>query len=182
LSFCNLGKDNLDFDDQITIILRDLLFRFNDDSPGVLKAAHGAFSALSTYVPAEELVKHIEFIHNLIASMVSDARRRKGGVGDGEFLLPGFNIPKGQLLPARAWIAQDEEHVTKTTTRHLHGGQRLVFLIAISHGARFGCKSRDNSSHVVVLLFRSRTPIANLPEKNFVRNSDNSRSDFLWFG
>jgi len=40
-------------------------------------------------------------MRNLIASMVSDARRRKGGVGDGEFLLPGFNIPKGlePLLP-----------------------------------------------------------------------------------
>ena len=37
----------------------------------------------------------IEYMRNIIASMVSDARRRKGGVGDGEFLLPGFNIPKG---------------------------------------------------------------------------------------
>ena len=51
---------------------------------------------LSTHVPAEELVKHVEFIRNLISSMVSDARRRKGGVGDGEFLTPGFNIPKGK--------------------------------------------------------------------------------------
>lgn len=91
----------MDFNDQIAIILRELLYRFNDDSPGVLTAAHGVFSALSTNVPAEELVKHIEFIRNLVASMVSDARRRKGGVGDGEFLLPGFNMPKGTLLPAR---------------------------------------------------------------------------------
>jgi HEAT repeat protein len=46
-------------------------------------------------------VEDIEYTRNLIASMVSDARRRKGGVGDGEFLLPGFNIPKGlePLLP-----------------------------------------------------------------------------------
>ena len=40
----------------------------------------------------------IEYMRNLIASMVSDARRRKGGVGDGEFLLPGFNIPKGAWM------------------------------------------------------------------------------------
>jgi hypothetical protein len=49
-------------------------------------------------VPAEELVNDIEYMRNLIASMVSDARRRKGGVGDGEFLLPGFNIPKGRCI------------------------------------------------------------------------------------
>jgi len=43
----------------------------------------------------------LEFVKNLIASIVSDSRRRIGGVGDGEFLLPGLNIPKGlePLLP-----------------------------------------------------------------------------------
>jgi hypothetical protein len=79
------GKDILDFNEQIPIILRELIYRSNDDSPEVLKAAHAAFSALSKNVPAEELVNHIEFIRNLIASMVSDARRRKGGVGDGMY-------------------------------------------------------------------------------------------------
>lgn len=63
-----------------------------------MKAANKAFGALSKNVPAEELVNDIEYMRNLIASMVSDARRRKGGVGDGEFLLPGFNIPKGRLI------------------------------------------------------------------------------------
>ena len=57
-----------------------------------------AFTSLSKYVPAQELVKHVEFMRNLLASMVSEARRRKGGVGDGEFLLPGFNMPKGKDL------------------------------------------------------------------------------------
>ena len=42
------------------------------------------------------LVGSLEFIRNLINTLVSDARRRKGGVGDGEFLLPGFNMPKGK--------------------------------------------------------------------------------------
>ena len=77
-------------------MLREMLYRLNDDNEAVLKANHAAFSALSNKVPAEELVKHVEFMRNLIASMVSDARRRKGGVGDREFLLPGFNMPKGK--------------------------------------------------------------------------------------
>ncbi|KAL7522340.1 hypothetical protein ACHAWX_007024 [Stephanocyclus meneghinianus] len=75
--------------------------RLNDDSPIVLKSTHDALNALTTCVPAEELVTHLPFIRNLIASMVSEARYRKGGVGDGQFFLPGFNIPKGlePLLP-----------------------------------------------------------------------------------
>ena len=91
-----VGKDKADYYDQIPIIIRELLYRLNDDSKTVLIATNAALSALSKNVSAEELVNHIEFIRNLIASMVSDARRRKGGVGDGEFLLPGFNMPKGK--------------------------------------------------------------------------------------
>lgn len=80
-------------------MLREMLYRLNDDNTDVIKANHAALSALSKHVPAEELVNHVEFMKNLIASLVSDARRRKGGVGDGEFLLPGFNIPKGEFCP-----------------------------------------------------------------------------------
>lgn len=89
------GKDLADFYEQIPIVIRELVHRLNDESTEVLKANQKALTAMSKHVPAEELVKHVEFMRNLIASMVSDARRRKGGVGDGEFLLPGFNIPKG---------------------------------------------------------------------------------------
>ena len=92
------GASDADFYEQIPIILREILYRLNDTDAAVIKANSAAFSALSIYVPAEELVKHVEFIRNLLASIVSDARRRKGGVGDGEFFLPGFNQPKG------AWI------------------------------------------------------------------------------
>jgi hypothetical protein len=91
------GAEKRDFYEQIPIILRELLYRLNDEDTEVLKATNSAFSTLTKFVPAEELVKHIEFMRNLLASMVSDARRRKGGVGDGEFLLPGFNRPKGKL-------------------------------------------------------------------------------------
>mmetsp|Transcript_4350 Transcript_4350/g.10408 ORF Transcript_4350/g.10408 Transcript_4350/m.10408 type:complete len:2789 (+) Transcript_4350:111-8477(+) len=90
-----------DFYDLNSIIIRDLIHRFNDENKDVVKTANKAFLALSKAVPAEVLVEEIEYMRNLINSMVSDARRRKGGVGDGEFLLPGFNIPKGlePLLP-----------------------------------------------------------------------------------
>jgi hypothetical protein len=94
------GADKQDFYEQIPIILRELLYRLNDEDVTVLKATSGALTALSKHVPAEELVKHVEFIRNLIASTVSDARRRKGGVGDGVFLMPGFNIPKGKRSPS----------------------------------------------------------------------------------
>lgn len=77
-------------------MLREMISRLNDDDAEVIKANHASLAALSNNVPAEELVNHVEFIKNLLASLVSDARRRKGGVGDGEFLLPGFNIPKGE--------------------------------------------------------------------------------------
>lgn len=68
----------------------------NDDSSVVLKSTNAALAALSKCVPAEELVTHLPFIRNLVASMVSDARYKKGGVGDGQFYLPGLNIPKGE--------------------------------------------------------------------------------------
>lgn len=96
--FLTIGKERGDFFEQIPIMLRELLHRLNDDSKKVLVAASACLSTVSKNVPAEELVTHIEFIRNLIASIVSDARRRKGGVGDGEFLLPGFNMPKGKLM------------------------------------------------------------------------------------
>ena len=96
--FYPIGKEEEDFYEQIPIMLRELLYRLNDESKEVLSATNSALKALSKHVSAEELVQHIEFIRNLISSMVSDARRRKGGVGDGEFLLPGFNMPKGAFF------------------------------------------------------------------------------------
>lgn len=98
ISFSFLGKDAKDFYELIPVIIRELIQRFNDDNMDVVKAANQAFAALSKHVPAEELANHIEYMRNLINSMVSDARRRKGGVGDGEFFLPGFNIPKGKSI------------------------------------------------------------------------------------
>jgi hypothetical protein len=92
------GAAAQDIYEYVPLILRELIYRLNDDNPDVLKAGHSAWTALSKHVPAEESVKHIEFIRNLINSMVSESRRRKGGVGDGEFFLPGFNMPKGKFV------------------------------------------------------------------------------------
>lgn len=94
----SLGSSHQDFYEQIPVIIRELIYRLNDNDMEVLQACNGAFTALSAHVPAEELVKNVEFMRNSIASLVSDARRRKGGVGDGLFLLPGFNMPKGKRL------------------------------------------------------------------------------------
>ena len=125
---CTLsGKDEADFYNDIEIIIRELLYRLNDESAKVLKANHQALGALTKHVPAEELVKNIDFVRNLIASMVSDARRRKGGVGDGEFFMPGFNIPKGErfIILCCRWKGNDTRVATEMmkiflTPRNVH--------------------------------------------------------------
>jgi hypothetical protein len=94
----------------IPVMLRELIHRLNDDSMDVVKASNKALASLSKHVPAEELVEHIEYIRNLINSMVSDARRRKGGVGDGEFLLPGFNIPRGEQVNKMSSFGRSLQH------------------------------------------------------------------------
>lgn len=109
-----LGSEKQDFYDQIPVMMREMLYRLNDENETVLKANHAAWTALSKKVPAEELVQHVEFMRGLIASMVSDARRRKGGVGDGAFLLPGFNIPKGMcVVSCLQWIRQLDDNVLR---------------------------------------------------------------------
>lgn len=97
LSFSS-GKERCDFYEYIPVLLREIIHRLNDESTTVLKRANAAFASLTKNVPAEELVKHIEYVRTLIATMVSEARYRKGGVGDGEFLLPGLNMPKGKFI------------------------------------------------------------------------------------
>jgi len=88
-------KDEADFYNEIPIFFRELIQRLNDEDKVVIKTANTALTSITKNVPAEELVKSIEYIRNLIATVVSESRRRKGGVGDGDFFMPGFNIPKG---------------------------------------------------------------------------------------
>ena len=118
LQLCSTtGKKAADFYELVPVIIRELLHRLNDDSNVVLKANNKALSALTSSVPAEVLVTHPQFICNLIASMVSDARYRKGGVGDGHFYLPGFCMPKGKSN--KLFALHPSEHDDKKLFNHL---------------------------------------------------------------
>lgn len=91
-----------DFEGRIPQILKELLQRLVDGEQAVLIATWSALKALNARVLPEQLVEHLTFARSIIASIVSDARHRKGGGGAGaEFYLPGVNIPKGlePLLP-----------------------------------------------------------------------------------
>ncbi|CAN0483995.1 unnamed protein product, partial [Scytosiphon promiscuus] len=91
-----------DFEGRVCQILKELLQRLVDGDQTVLLGVGSALKALNTRVSAEELVPHLTFARSIIASIVSDARHRKGGGGTGaDFFLPGVNIPKGlePLLP-----------------------------------------------------------------------------------
>ena len=90
-----------DFTDELPILLREVLSRLVDDDDAVLEANSAALKAVMASVSPDELVKHVDFSRSLINSLVSEARRRKGGVGDGLFLMPGFCRKKGldALIP-----------------------------------------------------------------------------------
>ncbi|CAM9323776.1 unnamed protein product [Ectocarpus sp. 6 AP-2014] len=91
-----------EFEGRIPQLLKELLQRLVDAEQAVLSAVWSALKALNARVSAEELVPHLTFARSIIASIVSDARHRRGGGGAGsEFYLPGVNIPKGlePLLP-----------------------------------------------------------------------------------
>jgi len=163
--------------------VRELLYRLNDESATVLKANQLALTALTKHVPSEELVKHIDYVRNLIASMVSDARRRKGGVGDGEFLMPGFNIPKGEFLVLLffSWMKTGHSYVcllkwaTEMRKKHFDtsnrsipseghfivGDQRLVFLICSHCHNLWKCSVFHSvgSFHVLNILTHTLTTI-----------------------
>lgn len=91
-----------EFEGRIPQLLKELLQRLVDGEQAVLAAVWSASKALNARVSAEELMPHLGFARSIIASIVSDARHRRGGGGVGsEFLLPGLNIPRGlePLLP-----------------------------------------------------------------------------------
>lgn len=91
-----------EFGGRVPQILKELLQRLVDVEQPVLLAVWSALKALNARIPAEELTPHLTFARSIIASIVSDARHRRGGGGVGaEFHLPGVNIPKGlePLLP-----------------------------------------------------------------------------------
>lgn len=167
------GKDLADFYEYIPIIIRECIGRLNDENKDVLKANQRTLAALSEHVPAEELVDHIEYIRNLIATLVSDARRRKGGVGDGELLLPGFNMPKGKLQARFCHLSVlDVRKISLLSRPSLEqlGCKRLVFLIhwAFRHACIRCSKKSLLICCIFLCLFRSGAAPPNIPARDIV--------------
>jgi hypothetical protein len=103
------------FPEQHPIFISSLANHLNDQDDAVLAEVVAAFGALNTRVPPEEQAEHMEFTRTVVASAISDAKFRRpaaGVAGDAaaaagsdaassEFLLRGFNLPKGldPLMP-----------------------------------------------------------------------------------
>ncbi|KAI9921758.1 hypothetical protein PsorP6_002282 [Peronosclerospora sorghi] len=101
--FCSHAS--IPYDDQAPLFLKQIVLHLNGKHDRVLRAASAALQGMNVTVKPEQLAHHLGFIRHSINSMVSDARHRKGGVGDGEYLLPGLCIPKGlePFLPSYQW-------------------------------------------------------------------------------
>ncbi|GMF12547.1 unnamed protein product [Phytophthora lilii] len=93
------------YDDQAPLFLKQIVLHLNDQNDAVVRAASAALKGMNVTTKPEQFAQHLDFIRQSINSMVSDARHRKGGVGDGEYLLPGLCIPKGlePFLPSYQW-------------------------------------------------------------------------------
>ncbi|KAF1795795.1 Translational activator Gcn1 [Phytophthora cactorum] len=93
------------YDDQAPLFLKQIVLHLNDQNDVVVRAASAALKGMNVTTKPEQFAQHLDFIRQSINSMVSDARHRKGGVGDGEYLLPGLCIPKGleAFLPSYQW-------------------------------------------------------------------------------
>lgn len=80
---------------QAPILLKFLLPLLNDTQEAVWASSVQALRALLENLGVDEALSHLDFMRNVMASVVSDARRRKGGVGDAAFALPGLNVAGG---------------------------------------------------------------------------------------
>jgi len=91
------GNTSCDYVDQVPLFLKEMSARFTDQESEVLEANRDALMALVKARPMEEFMNHLEFLRNLIVSLVSDAKHRKGASQDqkNNFMLPAFNVTKG---------------------------------------------------------------------------------------
>ena len=82
-------------------ILGELVERLNDSYQPALQASVDTLGKLTARVTPGEMVEHIQFMRNALRTLISSARHRKGGVGEGEFLLPAFQLKGGlnTILP-----------------------------------------------------------------------------------
>ncbi|KAL3667889.1 hypothetical protein V7S43_006770 [Phytophthora oleae] len=101
--FCS--NATMPYDDQAPLFLKQIVLHLNDQNDVAVRAASAALKGMNVTTKPEQFAQHLDFIRQSINSMVSDARHRKGGVGDGEYLLPGLCIPKGlePFLPSYQW-------------------------------------------------------------------------------
>ncbi|KAG1685616.1 hypothetical protein DVH05_007823 [Phytophthora capsici] len=101
--FCS--NATMPYDDQAPLFLKQIVLHLNDQNDAAVRAASAALKGMNVTTKPEQFAQHLDFIRQSINSMVSDARHRKGGVGDGEYLLPGLCIPKGlePFLPSYQW-------------------------------------------------------------------------------
>ena len=102
------------------MILRELVARYNDHNPAVLKATAQAFTVLISATENALLAENIAYLRNQFNTVVSMARHAKGGVGaSGVFMLPGLNQMKGidplvpmlQYVNSTCWICCSSESV-----------------------------------------------------------------------
>eukprot|EP01029_Cantina_marsupialis_P010288 TRINITY_DN2341_c0_g2_i1.p1 TRINITY_DN2341_c0_g2~~TRINITY_DN2341_c0_g2_i1.p1 ORF type:complete len:2457 (-),score=578.95 TRINITY_DN2341_c0_g2_i1:249-7619(-) len=91
--FTNITQD---WSDMIGPCIRDIVSRFNDSDNEVVYASWGAMKALVDHVTPAGMGVYLTDLRMAFKQVESEGRYRKGGVGEhGEFLLPGFNIPRG---------------------------------------------------------------------------------------
>lgn len=91
-AFCSFTRSQ--YNDQVPLYLKQIMVHFNDPEAEVIQAASDAFKGMNLTIRPEQLANHLDFIRQTINTLVSDARHRKGGVGSGEYLLPGLCIAK----------------------------------------------------------------------------------------
>jgi len=87
---------------QVPVLLKELLLRFVDTDEYALAVTWEALNTLVTVVPIEESTIHLDFVRSILSGIVSDARFRRGGVGQSlHYFIPGFCRPKGleAILP-----------------------------------------------------------------------------------
>ncbi|CAI5723276.1 unnamed protein product [Hyaloperonospora brassicae] len=112
-AFCSHAS--VPYNDQAPLFLKQIVLHLNEQSDPVVRAASAALKGMNVTTRPEAFAQHLDFIRQSINSMVSDARHRKGGVGDGEYLLPGLCIPHGlePFLPGYQWALMNGSPVLR---------------------------------------------------------------------
>ena len=113
LSIVPTGKDLLEFNEQVPIILCKLCFTLMTTALKCLKQ-YTKHSALLTHVAAEELVNQIKFTQNFIASVVSE------GFGNSQLVPSSWvKMSKGKKVCFASCRLDQTDNWTKQYTKQL---------------------------------------------------------------